>query len=120
MHWRGPPPNGKYANRGRAATPSGGNRPGSNRSGSGHPLAGLLVLRRQEHREEVGLVASGLAAIGDEPIDDRFELAERAAESEVGGERQPRLELRRPEGLPDALIDDRPGAVDSLRGRAGI
>ena len=60
------------------------------------------------------------AAVGNDPIDDVFQLAQGAPETAICGQRQRRLKLRRPERLADAPIDDRPRAVDDFCGRAEI
>ena len=79
----------------------------------GHRLAGLLVARRHQHRQQIGAVRRTLRRrSADDVIDGAAQHGPRRLEPPVPRRRQPVGEPERPEALADVLIDDRPGLVD--------
>ena len=77
----------------------------------GHPLARLLVARREQHGEEVVRVLAALPALLDDAVDDRVERRHRLAAGALVGQRSP---LRQEVG-GHADGDLLQGGVEALR-----
>src|SRR5438477_495888 len=94
MHWRGPPPNGKYAKRGSDCASPLAHRSGRKLSGSSNErrsrwITHVGVRRLHEHGQQVAAVRVAGDALGDDAIDDAVEASDGAARSQVSWRREP-------------------------------